>query len=114
MRFRFLITLGLILSLVLTSQAMASLRAAPDPAGAVVLCIGGAAVVVQVDEDGLPVAAPHFCPDCALHAAPLPDVIAPTAAPVSWSADSAVVSAVKTLSFHMRHLPPSRAPPFVV
>ncbi len=58
---------GLVLLLVLTSQAMAVARGAPSPRGQIELCTGTGPVMVYVDDDGAPVGAPHICPDYALN-----------------------------------------------
>lgn len=50
--------------LVLTTQSMAVVRAAPDASGQIVLCTGGGVVTVFLDENGNPVGPPHVCPDC--------------------------------------------------
>lgn len=72
--FRTTLALFLTATLVFTASSMAAARAAPGPAGQMVLCIGLQSVTVYVDEDGAPVTAPHICPDCvlALLAAVLP------------------------------------------
>ncbi len=50
----------------LTAQQMALARGQAMAAGQVVLCIGGQAVSVAVDDSGKPVGPAHICPDCAL------------------------------------------------
>lgn len=57
---------GLVVLLILTAQSIAVARAAPGPAGQMVLCGGSGVVVVPVDADGEPMEAPHPCPDCAM------------------------------------------------
>ncbi|WP_224826440.1 hypothetical protein [Cognatishimia sp. MH4019] len=52
--------------MVLTSASLAVARAAPDAAGQMVLCTGSGPVVMHFDENGDPVGAPHYCPDCAM------------------------------------------------
>ncbi|PVA11278.1 hypothetical protein DC366_05930 [Pelagivirga sediminicola] len=59
---------SLTLILLLTGQAMAQLRAAPGPTGAMILCTGTGPVRVLTGEDGAPVDAPHVCPDCLMAA----------------------------------------------
>lgn len=60
------LVLGLVLLLVLTSQSMAVARGMTGPVGQMVLCTGTGPVSVFVDQNGQPVAPPHYCPDCAL------------------------------------------------
>ena len=114
MRSRHFLALGLIFSLVLTSQAMANLRAAPAPANAVVLCIGGAAVLVRVDADGQPVATPHFCPDCAIHAVPLPTGAHEFGTPIPREIGPVTITLGIPVLPVRPDLPPSRAPPPLV
>lgn len=54
--------------LVLTSASTAMARLAPDPTGYMVLCIGERSVLVQIDNEGQPVAPSHHCPDCTISA----------------------------------------------
>lgn len=55
----------LVAILLLTSQQMAMARGElRTVAGEVVLCQGGVAVSVNIDQDGNPVGPAHFCPDC--------------------------------------------------
>ncbi len=61
-----LMTPLLVALMVLTSASLAVARAAPDATGQMVLCTGSGPVVVHFDEDGDPVGAPHYCPDCAM------------------------------------------------
>jgi len=56
----------LVALLLVTGQSMAVARGAAGPAGELVLCTGSGPVVILVDEDGAPVAPPHYCPDCVL------------------------------------------------
>ncbi|MBB94403.1 MAG: hypothetical protein CML68_07365 [Rhodobacteraceae bacterium] len=97
--------------LVLTGQALAHARGAPLPVGLVQLCTGSGPVMVQVDADGQPVDAPHYCPEGALSllqavafAPPLDAVPARLVLldipPVDWSAPS-----------HQRLAARARAPP---
>lgn len=58
----------LCLVLVATSGAMAVARGTVTDGTQVVICIGATVATVVLDENGDPVAAPHICPDCALHA----------------------------------------------
>ena len=60
------IVICLAVVLVLTGQSMAAARGAADATGKMVLCVGTQSVVVYMDEQGQPVQAPHFCPDCTL------------------------------------------------
>ena len=99
MTLRAFISLTLALALVLTSQAMASVRGASEATGQAVLCIDGAMVTVHLDAEGQPTKAPHYCPECmllALASASVPpgavlavavspavfDLLAPQAVPV--------------------------------
>ena len=102
------------LILALTSQMMAVTRVGTDAAGQVVLCIGAKAVVVYVDDEGQPTAAPHICPDCALTDGFLPET-------PSWAAPVAVARAIyrglpRDPAPHAAPLqsPPPRGPPAVV
>ena len=56
----------LVVLMLITSASLAVARAAPDPAGHFVLCTGSGPVVLHVDENGDPVGAAHYCPDCAM------------------------------------------------
>lgn len=60
------IYLAILLSLCLglTSQTMALARGMETPAGEMVLCVGTQTVTVYYDDQGQPVSAPHYCPDC--------------------------------------------------
>lgn len=102
------------LILALTSQVMAVTRVSTDATGQVVLCIGAKAVVVYVDDEGQPTAAPHICPDCALTDGFLPET-------PSWAAPVAVARAIyrglpRDPAPHAAPLqsPPPRGPPAVV
>lgn len=82
----------LTLVLFVTSVAFGAARGQARVAGQVVLCLGGAAVSVAVDQDGQPVGTVHLCPDCALGslaAIALPGAAAPVpvdrASRVGWS-----------------------------
>lgn len=81
MKVRFAFAATLCLIMVMTSQAMAVARHATTATGQMVICVGANAQIIYTDAKGAPTAAPHFCPDCALHAtvtsAPL-DVLQPT------------------------------------
>lgn len=61
-----LISLTLAMVLILTAQVLAVARGQAAAAGEMVICSGGERVSVLVDEQGQPIGAPHFCPDCAL------------------------------------------------
>jgi hypothetical protein len=76
--FRNYLTILLVLMLVLTGQSMAVARGATGPDGQLVLCTGTGPVAVYVDENGVPIGPPMFCPDCALGhlvATALPDAL---------------------------------------
>lgn len=62
------ICLGLLaFVLLITSQQMAMARGElRTVSGEVILCQGGVAVTVQVDDQGQPVGPVHFCPDCVI------------------------------------------------
>jgi len=64
---RTLTALFLSFALVIMSYGTASARGASSAVDSMVICIGTGSVVVYVDADGQPTAAPHLCPDCALH-----------------------------------------------
>lgn len=49
-----------------TAQSAAIARAMPDPSGQMVICTGTGPVMVDTDQDGNPISAPHICPDFAL------------------------------------------------
>ena len=55
----------LVVLLALTAQQFALARGQTRIAGEAVLCLGGVAVTVQIDENGHPVEKAHFCPECA-------------------------------------------------
>lgn len=76
---RVLSSVLLSLVLVVTSHSAAMARGAPHAVDQMVICVGAAAVVVYVDDEGQPVEAPHLCPDCALHllAALVPQDVVP-------------------------------------
>ncbi|MEI4231967.1 hypothetical protein [Roseovarius sp. D22-M7] len=57
---------GLCLFLALTSVTLAVARAAPLPAGEIVICGGDGSRSVPVDASGAPIDPPHACPDCLL------------------------------------------------
>ncbi len=57
---------GLVLLLLLTSLGMAVARGAPGASGRIELCTGTGPVMVDVDENGVPVGPPYICPDYAL------------------------------------------------
>ena len=45
---------------------MATARGASAATGQMVICTGTGPVVVYIDDEGQPTAAPHICPDCVL------------------------------------------------
>jgi hypothetical protein len=55
------------LVLIGTGQQMALARGQATAAGEIILCQGGVAVAVAVDQSGNPVGKRHICPDCAAH-----------------------------------------------
>lgn len=67
--------LALVLTLVLTGQALAVARGG-GPAGAMVVCTGRGMVTVAMGADGQPTEIARLCPDCICHtvAAILPPV----------------------------------------
>ncbi|MEP3848185.1 MAG: hypothetical protein ABJM43_22840 [Paracoccaceae bacterium] len=69
---RFLVNIILVLALISTSHSMAHARSAAAPLDQMVICVGQDLIVVYVDEDGQPVEAPQYCPECCLHAVPAP------------------------------------------
>lgn len=66
MTLRNLATLGLCLSMALTSITLAVARGATEPVGEMVLCTGDDIRTVPVDAQGQPTGWPHVCPDCLL------------------------------------------------
>jgi len=50
----------------LTGQSLAVARGASDVAGQIEICSGSGPVMIYVDADGQPVAAPRYCPEAAL------------------------------------------------
>ncbi len=63
---RFPLALMLSLLMALTGYGLATARGASGAVDQVELCIGGGPVMVYLDENGQPVAPPHYCPDGAL------------------------------------------------
>jgi hypothetical protein len=57
----------LIVLMLMTSGAMASVRGMTHTAaGTMILCTGNGAVKVLIDADGAPIELSHVCPDCAM------------------------------------------------
>lgn len=85
LRLRSLLAIALSCVLVLTGGAMAAARGQAGPAGQMVICSGGAVVMVAMDADGKPVGPVHICPDCALTllAAVVPPDMVPVPAPAA-------------------------------
>lgn len=80
------VAFSLSLLLLVTAIAFGAARGQTRVAGQVVLCIGGAAVTIEVDEDGQPVGAVHVCPDCALSSlAAVVPLAVESLAPVSFT-----------------------------
>lgn len=113
MMIRLRISLALILAalLALTGQGLANSRGLNAAVGQMEICTSTGPVILYMDEDGRPVAPPHYCPDFALAllGALTPDVMAlpvpPEAAePEPGRALASLISA--TLS-----AVPARAPP---
>ncbi|MEL6451505.1 MAG: hypothetical protein AAFQ19_09600 [Pseudomonadota bacterium] len=63
---RILTSLLLAVVLVLTSQQSVVARGMDRAVDHMVICAGTETVVVYIDAEGAPTAAPHHCPDCAL------------------------------------------------
>ena len=108
------IVICLAVVLVLTGQSMAAARVAADATGKMVLCVGTQSVVVYMDEQGQPVQAPHFCPDCTLSlmdGAPMGMGVSPSILVLSAYITMAYVAAQSNVDAHS-YL--SRAPPAVV
>ncbi|MGR3678062.1 MAG: hypothetical protein ACU0AZ_08770 [Paracoccaceae bacterium] len=64
---RIYLALFLALVVTLTGHSVGALRGTSDVAEPMVLCTGGGAVTVYLDENGDPTLPPHKCPDCILH-----------------------------------------------
>jgi len=62
-------TIAILMAFVLigTAQQMALARGQASASGEIILCQGGVAVAVAVDQYGKPVGKRHICPDCAAH-----------------------------------------------
>lgn len=101
----------LVLILVLTGHSAAIARGMPGPAGYVEYCLGEAAVIVPVDDQGNPVGPVHICPELSLS---LLDWVAPAPAalpPVTLTVSRAVVR-TQTQDAAIRAVQASaRAPP---
>jgi hypothetical protein len=61
---RFLCSLLVVASLVMSGIGAAQTRGAATATGQMVICTGTGTVVIHVDARGEPTAAPHICPDC--------------------------------------------------
>ena len=107
-----LFRLCLIVTLVVTSGAMAAARGQAGPAGSIEICHGATITVVYIDATGQPVEQVHLCPDYALthfgsDGAGQGQVLAPQ---MRMTALAWVPSAVS--AHGQAHLPPSaRGPP---
>lgn len=111
---RGLISLALVALLTLTSQAMAVARGASAAADQMVLCIGADAVVVYVDAEGQPTAAPHFCPDCVLLGADTAGAPTLVLIAADWAAYFAGRAGDQTPPMQLLMAPNPRAPPHPV
>lgn len=110
---RRLFALCVVLSLVVTAQAMAVARVAPGPEGAIVLCTGSGPVTVTLDADGNPTGPAHFCPECALQVWNGQVAAGSTALPpMQLGRVLHVAVPAQTLDFGtMEERPPARGPP---
>jgi hypothetical protein len=64
---RSIVSSFLIVLMLMTSGAMASVRGMTHTAaGIMILCTGNGAVKVLIDADGAPIELSHVCPDCAM------------------------------------------------
>jgi len=73
---RSIVAMLLAVMLVTTSGAMAIARGqTKDAAGNIIICTGHGPMSIVVDAGGEPIGPAHICPDCALIAVDLPQVI---------------------------------------
>lgn len=112
-RFSAVLAFALALVVALTSQTTAQMRGQSMAVGAVVLCLGGSAVTVAVDENGNPTGPAHICPDCmaAQFTAPVPGLVLPSrpaARPLARTAPPVIPAAIPAV---LRVHAPVRAPP---
>jgi len=108
--------LSILLSLMLlvTSHSMAIARGADQAVDRIVICTGTTLSTLYVDAEGQPTAAPHLCPDCALHG---PDALLPPdihfVAPARFK--SVIPRAAMPRADHRKsERPGARAPPFSI
>ncbi|MEM8576718.1 MAG: hypothetical protein AAGF60_02600 [Pseudomonadota bacterium] len=98
------------LLIAVTAQSYAQARAAEDPSGRMVLCIGAAVVVVLTDADGQPVEVPHTCPEATLLLAAgpaLPDAAPPVRVEPFVPAAAAILSAGRPAPRASARAPPA-------
>ncbi|MEM6305331.1 MAG: hypothetical protein AAF744_11450 [Pseudomonadota bacterium] len=107
-------SLLLALVLALTSQSMAVARGASAATGKIVLCTSTGPMAVYIDAEGEPTAAPHICPDAALHAVVQGPVAAPAQPALTLVAQLADRQRATLDAPAPRLLPQSRAPPVAV
>lgn len=112
--FRSFISFLMVLILGLTSQAMAVTRGAAAATGQVVICNGSGTMVLYLDAEGQPTAAPHICPDCALSDGA---GVTPAAALAPWAVlyhGQALLVKPYTVIAPVTQIPQCRAPPLPV
>ncbi|MEM7521050.1 MAG: hypothetical protein AAF307_08425 [Pseudomonadota bacterium] len=109
-----LISYALAMVLVLTSQAMAIARGGADATDQRFLCIGGQVALVYVDQEGVPVEAPHFCPECTLTAELPTRAVAPKPIETLVRDDAQRLSTAQLIAAAQHRTQQSRAPPKVV
>lgn len=113
MSLRSLTHLLLILSVLVTAQIIGMARGQARVADQMVICSGGAVLTVQVDADGNPVGAPHFCPDCAMTlltglATTQPELQRPISLrSLAWSREASVAAAPQSAVEQTARGPPS-------
>lgn len=101
--------------LLLTSQQMAMARGElKTVAGEVVLCQGGVAVSVSVDQDGNPVGPAHFCPDCVSGFFVEVALFAPEFVRQERVVALGLGAEPENWNSYARGLRPARGPPFVI
>jgi hypothetical protein len=111
--YRFRISLAALaaVALILTGSVAMQMRAAPGPAGQIIICTGQGPVSIQVGPDGQPTGAVHICPECMLHG--LNAVLAETfQAPRPVVITAVVTETLQAVSGTLaRPVPQARAPP---
>lgn len=108
---RILPVLMLALSLVVSGYGSAVARGMSPASGQMELCIGASSVVVFVDEDGQPTAAPHLCPDCVLHFTGTLPTVAGASADLPHHRAAHPAPAVLAIAPHDLHAASARGPP---